>query len=308
MIKFLLSLLFILISCPSIAFTCVSPNGTISYGGGTADVYVKIKPVLKPNENIIIDLTQPGSLIECINDYPNSHVDTFWPVTGTQFAAGTEIKNGTINWFGHAERLPVNSDAQFYPFTFHLRDYPWHTLKVKFTLQPVGNAGGTIIKKGSTIGIFRYKQINNFHEQNYYTWRIRASNDVIIPHGTCEANAYDTQVTLNNYNKSKSSRAPINLSVHCGTPTNLSYSLEGKLESNTDNSVFKNTAVNPAKGIGISFFNDGKKINRFDVQKLGTVDNSYKSLNLSADYGVIKGVPLSAGYVKSEVTVNITYS
>ncbi len=51
-----------------------------------------------------------------------------------------------------------------------------------------------------------------------------------------------------------------------------------------------------------------KKINRYDVQKIGTVDNSYKSLNLSADYGVVKGVSLSAGDVRSQVTVNITYS
>ncbi|KJG38014.1 hypothetical protein UA32_11550 [Photobacterium angustum] len=306
MIKFLLSLLFILISYSSLAFTCYTSTAIIKPGGGTADVHVKIKPVIKPNENIIIDLTQPGSLIQCRNDSPNLYVDTFWPVTGTKFSEATEIKNGTLHWFGAAERIPVNSDAEWHPFTFY--DGSPHTLDLKFTLQPFGNADGTVIKKGTTIGIFRYEQKNNWHHHYFYTWNIIADNDVVIPHGTCEANSYDTHVTLNNYNPDKSSRKNVNLTIHCATPTNLSYSLEGQLESNTDNSVFKNTADNPAKGIGISFFNNGKKINIDEVQKIGTVYNSYKSLNLSADYGVVKGVPLSAGDVRSQVTVNITYS
>ncbi|EAS66525.1 fimbrial protein [Photobacterium angustum] len=318
MIKIFICCFLLFFSFNSFAFTCrVRATGQIiSYRGAKqADVTVSLVPKIGAHENIIIDFSQGSSEIDCKDDLPQSLIDIFWPTEGNEFIAPEKIKNGSLDWWGKRYSFPMQAQ----PGNSHeISDGAYHPLDVKFTLSPTSNANGVIIKKGQPIGYFEYHQKNRPAKRSKmknlradgdtYGWRILAGNDVVIPTGTCEANAYDTQVTLNNYNPNKSSRTPINLSVHCATPTNLSYSLEGNLESDTDNSVFKNTADNPAKGIGIRFFNNGKKINRYDVQKIGTVDNSYKSLNLSADYGVVKGVSLSAGDVRSQVTVNITYS
>ncbi|WP_305462394.1 hypothetical protein [Photobacterium leiognathi] len=192
-------------------------------------------------------------------------IDIFWPTEGNEFIAPEKIKNGSLYWWERGiaflckRNLVIIMRYQTVCFI----------LNVKFTLSPTSNANGVVIKKGQPIGYFEYHQKNRpaklskmknlRNDGATYGWRILAGNDVVIPTGTCEDNAYDTQVTLNNYNPNKSSRVQLTLSVHCATPTNLSYSLEGNLESDTDNSVFKNTADNPAKGIGISFFNDGKK-------------------------------------------------
>ncbi|PQJ62879.1 fimbrial protein [Photobacterium angustum] len=309
---------FLLFSFNSFAFTCRvrSTGQIISYRGAKqADVTVSLVPKIGAHENIIIDFSQGSSEIDCKDDFPQWVIDIFWPTEGNEFIAPEKIKNGSLDWWGKRYSFPMQAQLGD---THEISDGAYHPLDVKFTLSPTSNANGVIIKKGQPIGYFEYHQENrpakgskmkNLRDDgDTYGWRILAGNDVVIPTGTCEANAYDTQVTLNNYNPNKSSRKNVDLSIHCAKSTNLSYSLEGQLESNTDNSVFKNTADNPAKGIGISFFNNGKKINKNEVQKIGTVNNSYKSLNLSADYGVVKGVPLSAGDVRSQVTVNITYS
>lgn len=294
----------------SFAFTCrVRATGEIiSYKGArTADVTVSLAPKIGVHKNIIIDFSRGPSEIDCKDDLPQSLTDTFWPTRGNKFNAPEKIQSGSLEWWGKSFSFPMQPQPDYKEV---INNGNYHPLQVQFTLSPASNANGVIINKGQRIGYFEYHQKNQHYDGDTYGWQIYAGNKVVIPTGTCEVNNYDIQVKLNNYNPNKPSRKNVNLSIHCAEPTTLQYSLEGELESNSDKSVFKNTAKNPAKGIGISFFNNnnGKKIFSYTPQPLGTVGHSSKSLNLSADYGVVKGVPLSAGNVRSQVTVNITYS
>ncbi|STF33526.1 FimH protein [Escherichia coli] len=53
------------------SFACKTANGTaIPIGGGSANVYVNLAPVVNVGQNLVVDLS---TQIFCHNDYPENH-------------------------------------------------------------------------------------------------------------------------------------------------------------------------------------------------------------------------------------------
>lgn len=303
MIKFLLSLLFVLTSCSTfsepkfISPTCSSSGGKIN----SAIYYVDLPPVIHAGEKYVLDLGGPKYQLTCWSDNPQ-HPFTMKPIMPTEIGPWVANDDRNLNWFGQVVLIP-DGLVDMKKITLNQAH---KRINAKFTYSFKPN---TSLKKNDLLAMitFRFMDLNDTGNGVDYVYHFRVDKDIHVL-GTCVPSTYNQNVTLNSYNPSKPSRKTIGLSVHCDQTTTVSYSLEGQLANSSDQSVFKNTAENGAKGIGIRFFNNGKKINKSEVQKIEIKGKSTKSLNLSADYGVVKGVPLSAGAVRSPVTVNLTYS
>ncbi|WP_081091437.1 fimbrial protein [Photobacterium leiognathi] len=294
MIKFLLSLLFVLTSCSTFSRPiCQDSHGRDLYNGGV--FYIDF-PSVVPFKKYVIDLSDPKYGVTCWDDHP----DTMEPKYPT-FVEVTKF-TPTLNWFGQVVPLPNGLiDMKKIPL-----NNAHKKLNAKFTFSFPPNV--TIQKNDLFAKLSMWIRRADEPDNGWvYDFNFILDKDIHVG-GTCVPSTYNQNVTLNNYNPGKSSRKSIGLSVHCDNTATVSYSLEGQLANSSDQSVFKNTAENGAKGIGIRFFNNGNIINKSEIQKIEIKGNSSRSLNLSTDYAVVKGESLTAGKVKSDVTVNLTYS
>ncbi|WP_336280771.1 fimbrial protein [Cronobacter dublinensis] len=169
------------LSHPVLAFTCTGPYGTISTGGGQANVTINVTPQFEPGENIVVDLNQ----IRCTNDYGDGTVDTLYisdqpPSTVAQLQplAGLEISGVNYSLASSTGKLVLPG------FTTGSR-----TIPVRFfiyldqkIIRPVS------IKKGDLILSIKFRQTSTADGTWYQTWNFFSNNDTDVYSTTCKIN------------------------------------------------------------------------------------------------------------------------
>lgn len=257
------------------SFACKTANGTaIPIGGGSANVYVNLAPVVNVGQNLVVDLS---TQIFCHNDYPETITDYVTLQRGSAYGGVLSNFSGTVKYSGSSYPFPTTSETPRVVYNSRT-DKPW---PVALYLTPVSSAGGVAIKAGSLIAVLILRQTNNYNSDDFqFVWNIYANNDVVVPTGGCDVSARDVTVTLPDYPGS----VPIPLTVYCAKSQNLGYYLSGTT-ADAGNSIFTNTAsFSPAQGVGVQLTRNGTIIPANNTVSLGAVGTSAVSLGLTANY------------------------
>lgn len=210
------------------SFACKTANGTaIPIGGGSANVYVNLAPVVNVGQNLVVDLS---TQIFCHNDYPETITDYVTLQRGSAYGGVLSNFSGTVKYSGSSYPFPTTSETPRVVYNSRT-DKPW---PVALYLTPVSSAGGVAIKAGSLIAVLILRQTNNYNSDDFqFVWNIYANNDVVVPTGGCDVSARDVTVTLPDYPGS----VPIPLTVYCAKSQNLGYYLSGTT-ADAGNSIF----------------------------------------------------------------------
>jgi minor fimbrial subunit len=279
------------------SFACKTASGAIiPIGGGSANVYVNLAPVLNVGENLVVDLSTE---IFCRNDR-DDRIDYVSLQKGSAYGGVLENFRGSVRYSGRSYPFPLNVETAHRTYNFNeLSLEPW---PVQLYLTPVSSAGGVVIRGGSLFSTLILHQRNNVGQEADYIWNIYAINDVVIPTGGCDVSARDVTVKLPDYPGS----AAIPLSVHCAKNQNLGYYLSGTT-ADSANTIFTNTAsTSAAKGIGVQLSRNGSIMSTNKTASLGTVGTSPVNLGLTASYARTSG-QVTAGNVQSIIGVTFVY-
>ena len=279
------------------SFACKTANGTaIPIGGGSANVYVNLAPVVNVGQNLVVDLS---TQIFCHNDYPETITDYVTLQRGSAYGGVLSNFSGTVKYSGSSYPFPTTSETPRVVYNSRT-DKPW---PVALYLTRVSSGGGVAIKAGSLIAVLILRQTNNYNSDDFqFVWNIYANNDVVVPTGGCDVSARDVTVTLPDYPGS----VPIPLTVYCAKSQNLGYYLSGTT-ADAGNSIFTNTAsFSPAQGVGVQLTRNGTIIPANNTVSLGAVGTSAVSLGLTANYARTGG-QVTAGNVQSIIGVTFVY-
>lgn len=78
------------------SFACKTANGTaIPIGGGSANVYVNLAPVVNVGQNLVVDLS---TQIFCHNDYPETITDYVTLQRGSAYGGVLSNFSGTVKY------------------------------------------------------------------------------------------------------------------------------------------------------------------------------------------------------------------
>ncbi len=129
------------------SFACKTANGTaIPIGGGSANVYVNLAPVVNVGQNLVVDLS---TQIFCHNDYPETITDYVTLQRGSAYGGVLSNFSGTVKYSGSSYPFPTTSETPRVVYNSRT-DKPW---PVALYLTPVSSAGGVAIKAGSLIAV-----------------------------------------------------------------------------------------------------------------------------------------------------------
>ncbi|ELP5685308.1 fimbrial protein [Salmonella enterica subsp. enterica serovar Bredeney] len=279
------------------SFACRTANGTsIPIGGGSANVYVNLTPIVSPGQNLVVDLS---TQIFCRNDYPKSFTDYVTLQRGSAYGGLLLNFTGTVRYNGNSYLFPTTVETPRVVYDSKT-DKPWPT---QLYLTPVSTAGGVTITAGSLIAKLILRQRNNRNTDDFqFIWNIYANNSVVIPTGGCDVSARNVTVTLPEYPGSIS----VPVSVRCAQNQKLGYYLTGTT-ADAANSIFRNTASGlPAQGIGVQMMRNGSVVPANVEVAMGTVGTSAVNLGLTATYARTSG-QVTAGNVQSIVGVTFVY-
>ena len=124
------------------SFACKTANGTaIPIGGGSANVYVNLAPVVNVGQNLVVDLS---TQIFCHNDYPETITDYVTLQRGSAYGGVLSSFSGTVKYNGSSYPFPTTSETPRVVYNSRT-DKPW---PVALYLTPVSSAGGVAIKAG----------------------------------------------------------------------------------------------------------------------------------------------------------------
>lgn len=279
------------------SFACKTASGaTIPIGGGTANVYVNLAPMVNVGQNLVVDLS---TQIFCHNDYPETITDYVTLRSGSAYGGVLTSFSGTVKYNGVSYPFPTTSETSRVVYNSRT-DKPWPTA---LYLTPISTAGGVAITTGSLIAVLILGQTNNHDSDNYqFVWNIYANNDVVVPTGGCDVSARDVTVTLPEY----PGETAVPVTVHCAQNQNLGYYLSGTT-ADAANSIFLNTASGQAaQGIGVQMTRNGSVLQANNTVSLGTVGTSPVNLGLTATYARTGG-QVTAGSVQSIIGVTFVY-
>ena len=171
------------------SFACKTANGTaIPIGGGSANVYVNLAPVVNVGQNLVVDLS---TQIFCHNDYPETITDYVTLQRGSAYGGVLSNFSGTVKYSGSSYPFPTTSETPRVVYNSRT-DKPW---PVALYLTPVSSAGRVAIKAGSLIAVLILRQTNNYNSDDFqFVWNIYANNDVVVPTGGCDVSARDVTV------------------------------------------------------------------------------------------------------------------
>ena len=151
------------------SFACKTANGTaIPIGGGSANVYVNLAPVVNVGQNLVVDLS---TQIFCHNDYPETITDYVTLQRGSAYGGVLSNFSGTVKYSGSSYPFPTTSETPRVVYNSRT-DKPW---LVALYLTPVSSAGGVAIKAGSLIAVLILRQTNNYNSDDFqFVWNIYA--------------------------------------------------------------------------------------------------------------------------------------
>ncbi|EFZ8626528.1 fimbrial protein [Shigella dysenteriae] len=120
------------------SFACKTANGTaIPIGGGSANVYVNLAPVVNVGQNLVVDLS---TQIFCHNDYPETITDYVTLQRGSAYGGVLSNFSGTVKYSGSSYPFPTTSETPRVVYNSRT-DKPW---PVALYLTPVSSAGNSI--------------------------------------------------------------------------------------------------------------------------------------------------------------------
>lgn len=298
-LKAISTFFMLMLSAKVLAFSC-SVDGGPNIGTGTTNVHVNLDPVIAPNQNLVVDLSQH---ISCWNSYGGwQDTDHINLVKGSSFGGSLTDFKGSLYWNGSTYPFPLMTDTN----VLDIGEKTPMPLPLKLFLTPISAAGGVIIKPGDIIAYIHMYKISEWNggDPRNFSWVIIANNTVTIPTGGCDVDNRDLTVNLPDY----PGTAEIPLRVHCASNQRLSFYLTGPT-TDSSQQLFKNL-ISPessgAQGIGIQVLRKGEAIRAQKLVPLGVVNTAYTSLGLSATYGRTPE-PLSAGRVQSIISVTFVY-
>jgi minor fimbrial subunit len=281
------------------SFTCKTAAGaSIPVGGGSANVYVTLVPMVNVGQNLVVDLS---TQISCINNSAGGFITDYVSLAqGSAYGGALSSFTGTVKYNGRTYPFPLTTETAVKNYNDSQNYVPW---PAALYLTPISTAGGVAITAGSLIAILKLHQTNNYNADSYYfTWNIYANNDVVVPTGGCDVSSRDVTVTLPDYPGSTA----IPLTVHCAQNQTLGYYLSGTT-ADTANSIFTNTASSSqAQGIGVQLTRNGSALPTNSTVSLGTVGTSAVNLGLTATYARTSG-QVTAGNVQSIIGVTFVY-
>lgn len=273
-------------------------------------VTVNLQPTLLPNENLVIDLSPS---IQCVNTAADTRRD-FVSLNKAAFVDSLKNFSGEVEYYGIRYALPVTVKTSRKEMTKDLLNW-----EVRLLLKPKTAAGGVIINVGDAIAeleLFQEgenKSDGGEKKEAYFTWIIKAANNVVIPTGSCDVSARNLTVNLPDYPPVVTPGASpsgnpthIPLTIHCTQNQRLKYKISGKTVDG-NNQIFANIATGAAaKGIGIQVFSKGKIISAGSTISLGRVGTKAVDLDLSTNY-ILTGEEVTAGPVQSIVYIKFDY-
>lgn len=281
------------------SFACKTATGaSISIGGGSANVYITLVPMVSVGQNLVVDLS---TQISCINNSVGGFITDYVSLAqGSAYGGALSSFTGTVRYNGRTYPFPLTSETAVKNYNDSQNYVPW---PATLYLTPISTAAGVTITAGSLIAILKLHQTNNYNSDSYqFVWNIYANNDVVVPTGGCDVSSRNVTVTLPNYPGSTA----IPLSVHCAKNQQLGYYLTGTTTDST-NSIFANTAsASPAQGIGVQVTRNGSALSTNNTISLGTVGTSQVNLGLTATYARTSG-QVVAGNVQSIIGVTFVY-
>ncbi|GFM11849.1 fimbrial protein [Enterobacter sp. M4-VN] len=299
LLRFLSLFTTLIWSVNAFSFSCITAGGAnIPIGGGAANVYVNLSPVVLPGQNLVVDLS---TQISCRNNSVGGFITDFLSIKeGSAFGGVLSSFSGILTYEGVSYPFPLTT--QTHVISFNSETFvPWPTV---LYLTPISSAGGVAVTAGSLIAVLNLQQDNDIGSPtSYFIWNIYANNDVVIPTGGCDVSSRDVSVTLPDY---PGGNTPVPLTVRCAQSQSLGFYLSGSTVDPT-NSIFSNTAsASPAQGVGVQLSRNGSILPANNTVALGTVNTSPVSLGLSANYARTGG-QVTAGNVHSVIGVTFVY-
>ncbi|EFN9871245.1 fimbrial protein [Escherichia coli] len=289
-----ISLLFMGYSLNVMAFTCSVTESGQTLTSGSANINVRLSPQINAGQNQVVDLS---SLIMCKNDANGTVTDFVKLLSGGVFSGNLSGVNGGLYWNSQYYALPLRNDTGYYVVT----DPAYRKLPLLLSLIPDDVAGGIIIKKGEKIAQFYMNKYATDGKETNFIWNIYASNDVVVPTGSCDVSSRDIAVTLPTY----PGEAPVPLTVRCVREHNISFYLSGNT-TDSSNSVFRNNASQAAQGIGVQIKRNNTPVPINSSVNLGVVGNTPVNLGLTATYAQTGG-QITGGAVQSVIGVTFVY-
>ncbi|MFM4809526.1 hypothetical protein [Aeromonas hydrophila] len=306
------ALLLITFSFGVSAFNCTLNGGPV-FSEGNRDLYITPNAEVGDDVNIVFDSRRQLMCQFESKWAPGKDMLYLEPSTilGPQLSSIYNVRViSTGENFSTKETyhsLPLNSRTFFQSYDASSFGNRW-PMTLKIVLSPVGDAAQAIpIKAGDKLATFaihkRYESYFDSANPKDFFFHIFSDRDFAIPLGGCDVNSRNFNVTMKDYPLNQSPQ-DVNLSVKCGRKRSISFTINGKMQTDY---IFSNVAPsNPATGVGIMLSIRGRAIPSNTKISLGSVSDQYKSLDIQASYAPT-GERVSVGNVQAVIGVNFTY-